>query len=243
MRKLNITILVGALVALLGAALVFSYGRNVDERIAEGRETVGVLVATEPLARGSIAETLGGSLALEQVPAAFVPEEALSDLGDVAGLELLGPVPVGGYLSRPQFGSSAGADVVRPEAGKVALAVGVGITPGVARYVTGGSVVDLFVTYTTGELAAQRTKLFLSGARVLSVQVAPPAGTDEDGEQVPGTDAAGQVVTVLELTPAEAERVVNATTLGSLYLALSTEGEEHRTGDRTVPDTVVSGTS
>lgn len=241
MRKLNITILVGALVALLGAALVFAYGRNVDARIAEGRETVGVLVAEAPLGRGTLAEAVGASVSLQQVPAAFVPEGALSDLGDVAGLELLGPVPVGGYLTQLQFGSSQGADVVRPAAGRVALAVGVGVTPGVARYVTDGSVIDLFVTYTSGSQAAQQTKLFLSGATVLSVQAAPPAGAEE-GEAAPGADA-GQVVAVLELTPAEAERVVNATTLGSLYLALSTAGEEHRTGGRVVPDTVVQNTA
>lgn len=244
MRKLNITIVIGALVAVLGAALVLAYGRSVDRRIADGRETRPVLVAKEQLNRGTLAEGVSRSVELRQVPAAYVPAGALTDLGQVSGLELLGPVPQGGYLSAQQFGAQQGADVVRPGKGKVALAVGVGVTPGVARYVTSGSVVDVFVTYTSGRQAAGRTKLFHSGAKVLSVSVAPPTGQEQQDSQGSGAnDAAGQVVAVLEVTPQEAERIVNATTLGSLYLALSADGQEHKTDEGAVPDDVVRDTA
>lgn len=238
MRKLNISIVIGALVAVLGAALVFAYGRSVDERIADGRRTVPVLVAAAALNKGTLAQDIGEGVAVKDVPQAYVPADALRDLASVQNLELLGPVPVGGQLSRGMFGSSQGADVVRPAKGSVALAISVGITPGVARYVSSGSIVDMFVTY-SGGAGAGRTKLFDSQVKVLSVTVAPPAGAAE-GEG--GGQDAGQVLAVLEVVPDQAERIINATTLGSVYLALSTAGEEHKTGAGATPADVVATT-
>ena len=178
---------------------------------------------------------------VQEVPRAFLPVDALTQLNDVVGKELLGPVSPGGVLSVSQFGSRQGADVVRPAKGKVALALSVGITPGVARYVSAGSAVDVFVTYAGGGArAAGRTKLFHSGAKVLSITVAPPVAAAAQGGQAPApVETSGQVVTVLEVTPVEAEKLVNAGTLGQLYLALSNAGEEHATPDGAVADDVV----
>ena len=40
MRKLNVMIVAGLIVAVIGAAVVIAYGRSVDNRIADGRQTV-----------------------------------------------------------------------------------------------------------------------------------------------------------------------------------------------------------
>ena len=121
------------------------------------------------------------------------------------------------------------------------------LSPGVARFLQPGSFVDVFVTYdqlatasssTSGvtvqpvnRRASNRTKLFISGVKVLSVSVAPPttaAGQQERPAGAFGTAGSTTVTTegviaVLDVSPRDAERLVNATTLGQLYLALSQE--------------------
>ncbi len=146
MRKLNVTILAGLLCALMGFVLVFAYGNRVDDRVADGRETVDVLVAAQGAAAGMTPAELGEVLVTRQVPRLYVAEGALSDLDDVVGQVLLGPLAKGAQVTAAQFGAPDVAGAVKPAKGRVALAVGVSLTPGVARYVTPGSAVDVFVT-------------------------------------------------------------------------------------------------
>lgn len=245
MRKLNVTVLVGLLVALLGFALVFAYGNRVDSRVAEGKETVEVLVAASRAQAGLSPNELESVLEVREVPRLYVAEGALTSLEEVAGQVLLGPLAKGAQVTAAQFGSPDVAGAVKPEKGRVALAVGVSLTPGVARYVTPGSTVDVFVTYAGGgggaaeDPTTRRTKLFASGIKVMSVSVAEPQESSGEGQDPAG----GQVVAVLDLSPAEAEKVVNAATLGSLYLALASvdgEVEKHTTPGVTPEDVVGS---
>jgi len=236
-RKLNVTILVGVIVAVLGFAMVFAYGRNVDEKVADGRQTRPVLVITQAVPAGVTAERLSSVVEVQQVPTAYVPDGALEDLSQVSGKVLLGPLGANQQLSSASFGTQAQAaaagGAVQPSKGKVALAVQTELTPGVARYIQAGSSVDLFVTYggasvtsgaageaTNASTSADRTKLFLSGVKVLTVEAASTTSESSDGTTSTVAVTNG-VLTVLDLTPTDAERVVNATTNGKIYMGLS----------------------
>jgi Flp pilus assembly protein CpaB len=252
MRKLNATLLLGIVVAILGFGLVLTYGRTVEKRIAEGRETTPVLVASTDLVTGTPAAliTAGRSVRLTDVPKAYVPGDVLTNLNAVKGQVLLGPVPQGTQLSKGLFGSAATAAAVTPSANGVALAVEVGLSPGVARYLSVGSIVDVFVTYkggssgdAGGETASQassRTKLFLSGAKVLAVSVAERSSFDGKATPDAGTPPTAGVIVVLDVSPQDAERVVNAVSIGQLYLGLSTQDVRHTTPTGVVPDDVVN---
>lgn len=249
MRKLNITILVGLVVAVLGFGMVFAYGRNVDEKVADGRATRSVLVASGPIQAGASADQLAGAVRVEQIPAAYVPETALSDLSQVAGTFALGPIASGAQLSSTSFGTQAqataaqGGGAVTPSKGKVAVAISTDLTQGVANYITAGSTVDLFVTYggssatavgsgTTSSAAratTDRTKLFVSGVKVLSVTSASAPSTVADGTTAANPGSVNGVLSVLDLSPTDAERVINATLNGRVYMALSTNGVINRT--------------
>lgn len=250
MRKLNLTILVGLVLALLGAGLVAVYGNDVDRRVADGKETVMVLVAKELIPAGTRGGDLSELVEKRAVQRAYLTDQPLTDLTGLEDQVLLGPVPADGQLSRVVLGAPRAAEAVKPKDGNIALAVGVDLTPGVARYVVPGSSVDVFVTYADGPADAastRRTKLFVSNVRVLSVSVAaaPDEGEEEDGSSITedsASPATTQVIAVLDLTPVEAEQVVNATTLGKLYFGLTAvtgEGKEHKTPDGVVPNDVV----
>lgn len=260
MRKLNTTILIGLLVAGLGFVLVFAYGSNVDDRVADGKATVEVLVATQPLAAGSTVSDLDGKVETRKVPKAFLTSDAVRTLDDVKGLVLLGPIPQEGQLSKASFGQARGAVAVQPSKGNIALAIGVDLTPGVARYITAGSTVDVFATYTSGsqtssanqgdqkDIAVKRTKLFVSNIKVMSVSVAEVpddnAGNDADQTTSQRQESIVEVVAVLDVSPAQAEQIVNAQTLGQIYLGLNsidgTDGQNHKTPTGVTPEQVVT---
>jgi Flp pilus assembly protein CpaB len=247
MRKLNVSIVVGVIVAVLGAGIVVAYGQSVDKRAAGGKHPVKVLVADGDLAAGTPVGDVTSSVHLENMPSAYAVDGALTDaksltstVGDHA--VLTGPVPKGGQLSRSSFAETAVAGHVKPAVGHVAISVETDLSPGVARYLAVGSLVDVFATYhdvrdANGKLtqASSRTKLFASGVKVLAVSVAQePSGDRNDSNAL-----MDKVVALLDMTPAAAEKLVNATTLGEIYLAETQSGHDI-TPAGAVPTNVVS---
>jgi len=232
MRKLNVSIVVGVIVAVLGAGIVVAYGQSVDKRAAGGKNAVSVLVADGDLAAGTPASDVASHVHLQKVPSSFVASGALSDadtltssVGDHA--VLTGPVPKGGQLSRSSFAETAVAGHVRPAIGHVAISVETDLSPGVARY----------LSVANGKLtkASSRTKLFASGVKVLAVSVAQEPSSDRNDS----TALMDKVVALLDMTPAAAEKLVNATTLGDIYLAETQSGRDI-TSAGAVPTDVVS---
>lgn len=247
MRKLNASIVLGLLAALVGAALVLGYGRHVDRRIAQGRRTAPVLVAEAAAPAGTPLSALAGQVRVAQVPLAYLVPRPIAALGrggpGSTGQVSLGPIVAGSQLSWSMFGTPIGAATVHPTSGHVALALQAALSPGGAHYIAPGDHVDVFVTYTgagaggTDARIADRTKMFLSAVPVLSVSAADPSG--RAGTTVTGSAADSSVVTVLDVTPVQAEKLVNATTLGSIYLALA-GGVAQRTPAGVVPLDVVT---
>lgn len=241
MRKMNLTIVAGAVAALIGALLVLSYGKNVDEKIAQGRELVDVLVADADLEQGTPATEL--AVRTEQIADAYVAEGAISDATEVAGLVLASSVPAGTQLTAGMFDTEAAGTTLRPAEGHVAISVQVNLAAGVARYLSVGDFVDVYATYERiqdAPLASNRSKLILSGIRVLSVTLAPAADVVETGAVDAGFPA-DQTMVVLEVLPREGESLVNAATLGFVHLGLIGDGEEHSTTTGVNPDDVVKG--
>ncbi|HVV77573.1 MAG TPA: RcpC/CpaB family pilus assembly protein [Mycobacteriales bacterium] len=254
MRKLNITVIVGIVVALIGAGLVFVYGHNVDNKISDGKRTVDVLVADQSLGAGMTAADVVSHVHVAQIPSAYVVKGAISATSaltapQAASAILVGSVPQGGQLSAGDFGTSASSGRLAPSAGHIALSIETPLSSGVARYLQPGQLVDVFVTYgagggssgsSAGQLAS-RTKLFASGVKVLSVSVAAPT-SDGTASNTTGGDSApdGSVIVLLDLTPVNAEKVVNAVTLGSVYLAYTTNASDKTPSGATPNDVIRS---
>ena len=246
MRKLNLSIVVGVIVAVLGAGMVVAYGHSVNKRIASGKNPVAVLVANDAIPAGTPAKDIGSRVHVEQVPSAFVVSDALASTSALsqlsAGAVLTGAVPRGGQLSREAFSDAATAGHVQPAPGHVAISVETDLSPGVARYLSVGSLVDVFATYhdvrdQSGKLtfASSRTKLFATGVKVLAVSVAQDkANGSSSSDQAALSD---KVVVLLDMSPRDAEKMVNATTLGEIYLAQTQAGHD-TTGTGAVPTDV-----
>jgi Flp pilus assembly protein CpaB len=232
MRKLNITIIVGIVVAIIGAGLVFYYGHNVDNKISDGKHTVSVLVADEVLGTGMTAGDVVSHVHVAQIPDAYVVKNAIAattslSSNGASSAVLVGTVAEGGQLSYNDFANATDAGRLAPSKGNVALSVETPISSGVARYLQPGQLVDVFATYSSSN--SQATKLFVSGVKVLSVTIADPT-TDTTNNNNNDSDASttpsGSVVVLLDLSPRNAQKVVNAVSAGSIYLAYTTSSND-----------------
>lgn len=251
MRKLNITIIVGIVVALVGAGLVFVYGHNVDNKISDGKQTTDVLVADTALGAGTSAAEVASHVHVAHIPSAYVVKNAVAtpealQTQAASTAVLVGNVAEGGQLSYSDFQTAATAGRLAPSKGHIALAVQTALSSGVARYLQPGQMVDMFVTYTGsgsssggGSDIGSKTKLFASGVKVLSVSVADQQSTNGDSTDTSASQPTSNVIALLDLTPVEAEKVVNATTLGSIYLAY-TQSAHDTTPSGATPQTVVA---
>ena len=248
MRKLNVSIVVGVIVAVLGAGIVVAYGQSVDKRAVSGKNAVSVLVADSDLDPGTPASEVASHVHVQKMPSSYAVDGALGDVQTLTSsvgrnAVLTGPVAKGGQLSRSSFAETAVAGHVRPAAGHVAISVETDLSPGVARYLSVGSLVDVFATYhdirdASGKLttAANRTKLFATGVKVLAVSVAQEPSSDAHTDSTALMD---KVVALLDMTPGQAERLVNATTLGEIYLAETASGHD-TTATGALPTDVVT---
>jgi pilus assembly protein CpaB len=254
MRKLNVMIVAGLIVAIVGAGVTFAYGRNVNNKIADGKRTVSVLVAKQDIPAGASADQLGPFLETKNVPAEYLESGALSSLKDTSGF-LTSSISKNGQVAATDFSAQPGGGTssVTPQKGMVSLSVQVALSPGVAKYVSPGSFVDMFVTYSSASLTGQSssnavltasrvpTKLFASNVHVLSVTPAADTSTGSNTSQTQGQVSPGdQVIAVVEATPTLAQKIVNATTLGQIYLGLDRKGDVHRTHRGSTPVDVLT---
>ena len=230
MRRRVIVIVFAAVIAALGTALlVGAAGRQHDEQLAEVRAT-SVLVATDRIEPGTTSTAAEGSVAQAEIPQSALVPGVLTDLGEVAGLQALGPILPGQQIVSGQWGSSPSSPL-RPPPGTLGLAIQLGDPQRVAGFVAPGSRVAVLATVaSTSATGGSVTRILLPAVTVLGVggSTLTTRTTQESGET--STEQVPSAVLTLALTPAQAERVVFAVTEGQIYLGLLGEKVRGETG-------------
>jgi len=145
----------------LAASHVHQRERRASERLGPG---VAVLVATRDLAAG--ARVTRGAVGLRQVPARFVPPDALGSAAAVAGARVSAPVPAGGFLTAGLFtGEAEASSRAGVRRGERAVTVGVTTGSGIEG-IAPGTRVDVLVSSETGARGG-RTVMALGGVELL----------------------------------------------------------------------------
>jgi pilus assembly protein CpaB len=165
-----------------------------------------------------------------------VPAGALAGVdGSNGGLFALSDIQPGEYVLADRFGvKPVGEKALEVPAGQVAVSITLTDPARVGTFVTPGSKVVLYDTYTPvagkGSSSASDTTATSEATRVLlddvlviamgqaSLTPAAPT-TGEDGEQAAAAPVPGALMTVA-VTPADAVRLVHGIQTGSLYAAL-----------------------
>jgi Flp pilus assembly protein CpaB len=211
----------GVVVAVLGALMVFAYGRSVEGKAIPVGDTA-VIVATQDIAPGTAWEQAVGSFSQRKVPDFVKPSNAVTKLDALNGRKSVRSIGKGEVVTSAQFGAGDAppASGLEIPPGHNAVTIDVPLPQGVARYPQPGDLVNVYGSFKLGEEGpvGTVTKLLLSNVQVLSVQT---AGSDPKVK----TPSAGSVLMTLALTPDAAERVIFSKENGSLWFGLVRPGD------------------
>jgi pilus assembly protein CpaB len=227
----TIAIVVAVVLAAIATIAIVIYIRGIEQRAFQDAELVEVLVAQEDIEARTPAAEAGdtGQIARERVPRTAIPEGAIDGVGEIEGLVALDRILEGEVILSQRWGEPeeavAGLDI--PD-GFEAIAVQVGVPPGVAGHVRAADRVSL-IAHVTGAAAEQdedaeaadetRAEYLLQDIEVLGVGQRTSA-EDDDGQE------SSQVLLTVALEPEDAERLVFAINEASLHFTLLPEGAE-----------------
>lgn len=227
--------MLAAVVAALGAILVFVYVQGADDRAAQKFETVDVLRATVQIERGeSIQDALAnGKIAKQAVPADQRLPTALLDISGLKDSVALTTIYPGEQIIPERFGApataSAETDLQIPE-GQLAISINLTDTARVAGFVNPGSEVALILNGTT-PLGQQFTRVLLPRVTVIAVGSTTPISTtttDASGEST--TEQLPKTLMTLGVDTEQALRVKFAESSGELSFALLTDKSSIKAG-------------
>jgi pilus assembly protein CpaB len=238
MGRRLVAIFAAALVALLGAVAVLLYAKGADSRAVAAQQPTNVYVVKTIVPAGTTLKDAvqNGLIIKTSVAAKGVPAGALAGVdGSNGGLFALSDIQPGEYVLGDRFGvKPVGTKAIEVPAGQVAVSITLTDPARVGTFVTPGSKVVLYDTYTpvaktdsgssdAAAAAIESTRVLLDDVLVIamgqaSLTPAAPA-TGEDGEAAAAAPVPGALMTVA-VTPADAVRLVHGIQTGSLYAAL-----------------------
>ncbi len=197
-----------ALLAVACGLAAFALVHGYQAKLEALRPAVGlpvpVVVAAEPLARGT--QLTESALRVEEIPSAFAPPGALGSLDDALGQTLVSDISEGEIVTRTRLGVEGGPVASLVPSGLRAFAVEAGTPPG---SVQPGDRVDLLATFGGPH---PHTETVATGLEVLLVL--------EEPDDAFGTNDAGQSL-VLIVSPQTAERLAYARAFADLAVAIS----------------------
>lgn len=223
---LAVAVALGLIAVLFGAR----YLESAKAEIATGAEPVLVLVATRDVPAGTPAEQLLDQQFAEEreVPRMYVADGAISAVSSIKGRVLAVPLTRGEQLTSSRFkvAEEVGLAYALPE-GYVAISVPDNPARGVSGFISPGDYVMVICSFDPGELDEAVSKILIKKARVLatgtetSQTVSPQGANEQNGGMLAnsGTGTGVQTLT-LSVTPVDAERLVFAQEVGSVWYTL-----------------------
>jgi pilus assembly protein CpaB len=219
----RIALLIAAvIVAGLGTTMVFLYVKSADDRAIEAQAPVTVLVAKLPIAAGTKVQDAAnaGSFEAQEFPAGSVTPGALSSVEALAEALAVAPIFPGQQILSAMFGTTAattsGTGLALP-AGKIAISVQFGDPQRVAGFVVPGSDVVVFASGAIGD-TPDATRVLIPRATV--VAAGPTTVTPPTDPALANVEVIPKALLTLALDQADAEKIIFASTRGTLYLGL-----------------------
>ena len=250
-QRSNLIILFGIAFFLIGGAIVFLVLNDEDDEgtsAAPGQAEVTVFVATQDIPANTLGSDVReqGLLTTDTVASGSQPVGAITSAGALDNQIFTVSVSEGDVITSSQLAIRSLANISVPE-GYDGVAVTMPYVNGGAGYVAPGDTINIYGVYGdtdgAGGLAAgaeaatsdgvrlPRTELMLTNILVLDVSsqegrstepIAQEAGTTT--QTTVGRAATGNPLTyLLAMRPADAERVVQASSFAQLYVSLTAE--------------------
>ena len=169
MGRRTILLIVAALIAIVGAGMVFLYVQGADDRAKAEQAPVEVLKAVAQIEPG---ETLAqaqaaGKLELAEVPTEQLLDGAMASIGDGGAQVALTRVFPNEQVTASKFGSPGEQDALTMPEGEFAISVNLSDTGRVAGFVNPGSSVAVFLNGPIGPDGEDGTRLLLPEVQVI----------------------------------------------------------------------------
>jgi pilus assembly protein CpaB len=210
-RRLTIALLAAL---LLSGAVTFFLNRRINVRngAAMPQSTQKYVAATRPVQPGEVLKT--DNLSLVERPAKLPLEGGFTKVEELAGRAVIYPIAARQPILQPYLaapGSGIGLTAKIPE-GMRATSLRSDEIVGVAGFLFPGSHVDVLVSVRSDAVPQPEAQIVLQDAEVLTI--------GQKTEPEPGGKAETVGVVTLLLTPEDAQKVVLASTQGSIHFVL-----------------------
>jgi pilus assembly protein CpaB len=241
--KRALPIILAVVLAIIAAVIVFVYTRGAEQRVIDEQQPVSVLVSTAIIPKGvSLGDAFAGGLAEQtQIPSSMNPAGSIAAVTpENSALVSLTDVPPGQILLQGNFASELpeAVSIDIPD-GQLAITITLGDPERVANFVRPGSQIVIFDTYTssvaaadTGEPPVQTTRVLMPQITVLAVGDSTTTAPTTNPDGTAAAQAPSALLT-LAVDQDQAERIIQSTKSGSLYLGLLGDGTEIRTTNGT----------
>lgn len=233
MDRRRILLVFAAVIAALGTLLVIVYVRGADKRAEDQFQTQQVLTAVTTIAPGEAVDTAAaaGKFALKPVPSDSILAGALVDTSAITGKVATTTIYPGEQIIASKFGGSAEISALPIPKGKLAISVNLSDPARVAGFVQPGSEVTIFMTGADPNSQQPFARMLMQRVTVIGVGSSTPGQTtttDAAGNQT--TEQLPRALLTLALNKTDAERVLFASTNGSLAFGLLTKDSLTPTG-------------
>lgn len=223
MGRRTVLLIVAALIAALGAGMVFLYVRGADNRAEASQQPVQVLKAVTRIDQGekiSDAQAAGkiqlGTVPRTQVLAGAV--NSIAGLGDDVALSTIYPNE---QIVSAKFGAVGATSNLSIPNGNIAISVTLTDTGRVAGFVSPGNNVAIFSGSAGAAGAADSTRLLLAKVQVIAVGATTTVSkTTTDAAGAATTEQLPKTLFTLSVDQHQAEQVIFASTHGDLTFGL-----------------------
>jgi pilus assembly protein CpaB len=220
MGRRTVLLVVAALIAVLGSAMVFLYVRSADNRATEKQQPVQVLKATGQIEPGETANAAmqAGKLHLEEVPRSQVLVGAVNTVSNIGAQVALSRIYPGEQIISSKFGSPGDQSLLTIPDKQIAISVSLSDTGRVAGFVSPGSDVAIFATCgdSTYTLMDKMTVIAVGATTVTNTTTTTTTGA-QTTEQLPKT------LFTLAVTQEQAQKVIQAASTCELAYGLRTK--------------------
>ncbi|KRF46784.1 Flp pilus assembly protein CpaB [Terrabacter sp. Soil810] len=240
MNRRILAIVVALALAIGGGLLVISYARNADARAIAEASPAPVWVSQQPVPVGTTLKDAQrtGLIAQTSVSSKAVPAGALQEINaDNNALLATSDIPAGEYLLAARFGTTPqGTKAIEVPSGMLAVSLALSDPARVGKFVTPGSHIALFQTYTIKDLRdtpeakilnenqVHGTSLLLPDVLVIAMGDAPLAGQaaapPAEGQPATAAGAAGGYLVTVAVKPADATLLIHGIANRQLYAGL-----------------------
>jgi pilus assembly protein CpaB len=232
MGRRTVLLIVAALIAALGAGMVFLYVRGADNRASANQQPVQVLKAVAQIDPGETlaAAQAAGKVALGSVPKAQLLTGAVNTTSGLSDKVALGAIYPNEQIISSKFGASGDQQTLSIPDGDIAISVNLSDTGRVAGFVAPGADVAIFVT-TQDPQGQDTTRLLIPTVQVIAVgatTVVSTTKTDPEGAET--TEQLPKTLFTLAVDQQDAQRIMYAAGHGELSFGLLNDKSEVQPG-------------